>query len=180
MMRDRVLDAIIIGDPSNVNWLCGYDAWSFYTPQMMLFDLDQGPFWMRCEMDAGVARSTTYLKAGQIIPYPETLVQRPNTYPEVFLADSMEKAGSPAANLMARLWTNEMSDVLSFGADGGHYQAAGIETMVFGLGSMAQIHQPDEFIEVMALADGLGFLDRLLTYMKARFNRDRQCSFAIF
>jgi acetylornithine deacetylase/succinyl-diaminopimelate desuccinylase-like protein len=29
------------------------------------------------------------------------------------------------------------------------------------------MHQPDEFIEVMALGDGLGFLDRLLTHMKA-------------
>ena len=33
--------------------------------------------------------------------------------------------------------------------------------------SMAQMHQPDEFIEVTALGDGLGFLDRLLTHMKA-------------
>ena len=46
VMRNRGLDAIIIGDPSNINWLCGYDAWSFYTPQMMLVDLDHGPFWI--------------------------------------------------------------------------------------------------------------------------------------
>ena len=77
VMRDRGLDAVIIGDPSNINWLCGYDAWSFYTPQMMLVDLDHGPFWMGREMDAGAARFTTYLTADQIIPYPETLVQRP-------------------------------------------------------------------------------------------------------
>ena len=61
VMRDRGLDALIIGDPSNINWLCGYDAWSFYTPQMMLVDLDRGPFWMGREMDAGAARFTTYL-----------------------------------------------------------------------------------------------------------------------
>jgi acetylornithine deacetylase len=77
------------------------------------------------------------------------------------------RAGSPAANLVARLWTNEMPDVVSFGTDGGHFQVAGIETIVFGPGGMAQMHQPDEFIEVNALADGLGFLDRLLTHMKA-------------
>ena len=52
-MRDRNLDALIIGDPSNINWLTGYDAWSFYTPQMMLVGLDRGPFWMGREMDAG-------------------------------------------------------------------------------------------------------------------------------
>ena len=38
---------------------------------------------------------------------------------------------------------------------------------MFALGGVAQMHQPDEFIEVTALADGLGFFDRLLTHMKA-------------
>ena len=75
-MRDRNLDALIIGDPSNINWLTGYDAWSFYTPQMMLVGLDKGPFWMGREMDAGAARFTTYLTSDQIIAYPEDLVQR--------------------------------------------------------------------------------------------------------
>ena len=32
VMNDRKLDALIIGNPSNINWLTGYDAWSFYTP----------------------------------------------------------------------------------------------------------------------------------------------------
>ena len=99
VMRDRGLDALIIGDPSNINWLCGYDAWSFYTPQMMLVDLDHGPFWMGREMDAGAARFTTYLMADQIIPYPETLVQRPDTHPTSFLADWMAKAGFASAKI---------------------------------------------------------------------------------
>jgi acetylornithine deacetylase/succinyl-diaminopimelate desuccinylase-like protein len=37
---------------------------------------------------------------------------------------------------------------------------------VFALGGVAQMHQPDEFIEVTALSVGLGFLDRLLTDMR--------------
>ena len=28
-MKERGLDALIIGNPSNINWLTGYDAWSF-------------------------------------------------------------------------------------------------------------------------------------------------------
>ena len=76
------------------------------------------------------------------------------------------RAGSPAAYLVARLWTNEMLDVVAFGTDGGHFQAAGIETIVFGPGGMAQMHQPDEFIEVTALTEGLEFLGRLLTHIK--------------
>jgi acetylornithine deacetylase/succinyl-diaminopimelate desuccinylase-like protein len=37
---------------------------------------------------------------------------------------------------------------------------------------MAQMHQPDEFIEVTALADGLGFLHRLLTHMKTSLSQE--------
>ena len=33
VMQDRGLDAMVIGDPANINWLSGYDAWSFYTPR---------------------------------------------------------------------------------------------------------------------------------------------------
>ena len=92
-MRGRNLDALIIGDPSNINWLTGYDAWSFYTPQMMLVGLDKGPFWMGREMDAGAARFTTYLTSDQIIAYPEDLVQRVDTHPALFLSDQIAALG---------------------------------------------------------------------------------------
>jgi len=99
VMRARGLDALILGDPSNINWLCGYDAWSFYTPQMMLVDLDRGPFWLGRDMDAGAARFTTYLTPEQIIPYPETLVQRADTHPAAFLAGWLADAGFDAAKI---------------------------------------------------------------------------------
>ena len=79
VMQDRGLDAIIIGDPSNINWLCGYDAWSFYTPQMMLVDLDRGPFWMGREMDAGAARFTTCLLYTSPSPRDATLSRMPSS-----------------------------------------------------------------------------------------------------
>ena len=76
------------------------------------------------------------------------------------------RPNSPAANLVARLWTDDKPGVLSFGTDGGHFQNAGLETIVFGPGDIAQMHQPDEFIGIAALADGLTFFDRLLAHMK--------------
>ena len=69
---------------------------------------------------------------------------------------------------MARLWKSTPPQVVSFGTDGGHFQSAGIETIVFGPGGMTEMHQPDEFIEIAALADGLTFFDRLLAYMRGR------------
>ena len=98
-MAARGLDALVIGDPDNINWLTGYDAWSFYTPQMMLVDLNDGPFWMGRLMDARAANFTTYLTASQIVPYPEELVQRPDTHPMSHLAGWMADHGFASARI---------------------------------------------------------------------------------
>ena len=98
-MIERGLDAMVIGDPANINWLTGYDAWSFYTPQMMLVDLHDGPFWMGRLMDAGAARFTSHLTDRQIVPYPEELVQRPDTHPMTYLAGWMKDQGFGAARI---------------------------------------------------------------------------------
>ena len=42
-MSEKNLDALVIGDPANMNWLTGFDAWSFYVPQVMLVLHDQPP-----------------------------------------------------------------------------------------------------------------------------------------
>ena len=52
-MATRGLDALVIADPENKNWFNAYDSWSFYTPQMILIDMHDGPVWMGLEMDAG-------------------------------------------------------------------------------------------------------------------------------
>ena len=98
-MQDRGLEAMIIGDPTNINWLSGYDAWSFYTPQVMLVDLYDGPFWVGRLMDAGAANFTTYLSESQVVAYPETLVQRPDTHPMAYLADWMSDRGFASSRI---------------------------------------------------------------------------------
>ena len=98
-MEARGLDALVIGDADNINWLTGYDAWSFYTPQMMLVDMHDGPFWMGRLMDAGAASFTTYLTAAQIVPYPEGLVQRADTHPMTHLAGWMADHGFARARI---------------------------------------------------------------------------------
>jgi Xaa-Pro dipeptidase len=93
VMQDHGLDALVIGDPTNINWLTGYESWSFYTPQMMLVDLHDGPFWMGRLMDAGAVSFTTYLTDAQVVGYPEPLVQRADIHPMDFLADWMTEHG---------------------------------------------------------------------------------------
>jgi len=92
-MEVKGFDALVIGDPANVNWLTGYDAWSFYTPQIMVVGLQLDPTWIGREMDAGAAAFTTYLPDDQVIPFPETLVQQPDTHPAQFMADWMATKG---------------------------------------------------------------------------------------
>ncbi len=75
---------------------------------------------------------------------------------------------SPAADLVARLWTNQNPGVVSFGTDGSYFQAAGLDTIVIGPGGMAQMHQPDEYITEDAIDEGLRFLGRLLDEMSGR------------
>ncbi len=80
-MSQRNLDAMLIGDPANMNWLTGFDAWSFYVPQVMLVLHDEEPTWMGRNMDAGAVPLTTYLEASSVMPYPEEYVQQDDKHP---------------------------------------------------------------------------------------------------
>ena len=88
-MQTREIDFLIIGDPANINWLSGYDAWSFYTPQIMVVGLELDPTWIGREMDAGAAAFTTYLPANQVVPFPENYVQQKEIHPSQFMAEWM-------------------------------------------------------------------------------------------
>ena len=39
-MAHKGFDLIICQDPANMNWLTGFDGWSFYTPQAVLLHLE--------------------------------------------------------------------------------------------------------------------------------------------
>ena len=75
-MQARNLDALLIADPANMNWLTGFDAWSFYVPQVMLVQHSADPIWMGRKMDAGAVPLATWLKDDSVMPYDEDYVQR--------------------------------------------------------------------------------------------------------
>jgi len=104
--------------------------------------------------------------ADVLVPEMQTIRMDANiSITEISWCPGMDaRATSSVASLIARLWTNEAPSVVSFGTDGGHYQQAGMETIVFGPGGMDEMHQPDEFIEVDAIKQGLAFLENLLSY----------------
>lgn len=53
-----------------------------------------------------------------------------------------------------------------FGTDGGHFQAAGLSTVVWGPGSITQAHQPDEWIARCELEACAASLERLIDHLR--------------
>ena len=92
-MANKELDALVIGDPANMNWLTGFDAWSFYVPQVMLVTHDADPVWMGRKMDAGAVPLTTYLSDDCIQPYGEDYVQRAGVHPMEVIAGFLNDRG---------------------------------------------------------------------------------------
>ncbi len=66
----------------------------------------------------------------------------------------------------ARAFVSEITglnseDVVSFGTDAGYFSDAGFSTVVFGPGSITRAHQPDEYVEMGELAQGLDFMKKV-------------------
>ena len=82
IMSQKGMDILILSDPSNMNYLTGYDGWSFYVPQGVIVSLErEEPIWFGRKQDSKGAKITTYLKDENILGYPENLIQAPPAHP---------------------------------------------------------------------------------------------------
>jgi len=54
--------------------------------------------------------------------------------------------------------------VVAFAAEAGQFQEAGFSTVICGPGSIAQAHQPDEYVEVSQMQRGALFMRRLIEW----------------
>jgi len=86
-MEAAGIDLLIVTDPSNMNWLSGYDGWSFYVHQCVVLPLAGAPFWFGRKMDAPGARLTVWLPDADVVAYPETYVQTPDRHPMQYLVE---------------------------------------------------------------------------------------------
>ncbi len=83
------------------------------------------------------------------------------TQVEVDVPPLAAQPGSAAEALALRLTRSNRTVAVSFATESGHFQAAGLPTVVCGPGSIDQAHKPNEFVEEAQLAACLGFLDNL-------------------
>jgi acetylornithine deacetylase len=80
---------------------------------------------------------------------------------EVAVPGLAPEPGSAAEVLTLRLAGKNHTQTVPFGTEAGHYQGAGIPTVVCGPGSIDQAHQPDEYITLDQLEAGAAFMRRL-------------------
>ncbi len=70
--------------------------------------------------------------------------------------------GSPAEALALRLTGQNGADTAAYVCEAGLFAEAGIPSIVCGPGSVAQAHQPDEFVSRSQIADCTAFLRRVI------------------
>lgn len=93
-MQEKGIDLLVISQPANMNYLTGYDGWSFYVHQVVLVSLNQDePMWLGRGMDANGARLTTNLSEDNIREYADDYVQSLVKHPMHFVADVIKEKG---------------------------------------------------------------------------------------
>jgi len=80
MVKERMdaagMEVMLVADTANINYLTGYDGWSFYVHQGVLVSLDaEEPVWYGREQDSNGARLTTWLSEENIKGYKDEYVQ---------------------------------------------------------------------------------------------------------
>ena len=93
-MQKKAIEILVVCDPANMNYLTGYDGWSFYVPQAVLVvDDREEPVWIGRMMDLNGAKHTAFLKEENMIGYPEDHVQTDVKHPMNFMADFIKDKG---------------------------------------------------------------------------------------
>ncbi len=73
-----------------------------------------------------------------------------------------EAGGAAEAFVRGLTGDNGPAQVVSYAAEAGQFQGAGLSTVICGPGSIAQAHQADEYVEVEQMARGGAFMARLV------------------
>ena len=76
-------------------------------------------------------------------------------------------AEGPAEALARALTGDNGRHVVAYQTEAGHFQGRGLSTVICGPGSIAQAHQPDEFITEEQLEAGAAFVRRLIRRLAA-------------
>jgi ectoine hydrolase len=113
-MQHRGIDILISTNPANMNYLSGYDGYSFYVIQGVIVLLDeQEPIWIGRGMDASGAMFSTWLSTENIIGYADDYVQSKTKHPMHFFADILKGKGVTSQKIGLE-WGQDSFNVTSY------------------------------------------------------------------
>lgn len=91
-MLEKGIEVLVVSDPANMNYLTGYDGWSFYVHQGLIVELNHDePIWWGRGMDGNGAKLTTWLASSNIRPYEDDYVQNVSKHPMEFVASIIKE-----------------------------------------------------------------------------------------
>ena len=91
-MQEKGIDLLISQDTANINYLTGYDAWSFYYAQCVIVHVNADePLCFIRDQDAGGAYIKTYLKKESIIVYDEHYIHTWPKHPYDYLVNIIKE-----------------------------------------------------------------------------------------
>ncbi|MDR0355906.1 MAG: M24 family metallopeptidase [Deltaproteobacteria bacterium] len=103
-MYRQGVEVLLVTDPANINYLSGYDGWSFYVHQGLLILMDQAePIWFGRMQDSNGAKLTTWLNDQNIRGYQDHYVQSNLRHPMDFVADLLKEFGADKRSLGVEL-----------------------------------------------------------------------------
>ena len=92
LMQKKGIELLISQDTANINYLTGYDAWSFYYAQCVIVHINSDePICFIRAQDAGGAFIKTYLKKENIVIYDEKYIHTWPSHPYDALVDLLKK-----------------------------------------------------------------------------------------
>jgi len=90
-MVSRGIEVLLVTDPANINYLSGYDAWSFYVHQLLIIFIDEDqPYWIGRGQDRSAAVHTTWLDENHMIGYTDDYVQSALKHPMDVVSDFLK------------------------------------------------------------------------------------------
>lgn len=93
-MGKRGIDVLLISEPPNMNYLTGYDAYSYYVPQFVIVSLKrEQPVWIGRFMDRVSAVMTTYLDEDNVRAYEDKYVHSASFSAYDVIAETVKEVG---------------------------------------------------------------------------------------
>ncbi len=117
--------------------------------------------------DAALVRLEAFSKAlaaERFAGFPDAKIE---TFVEIEAPGLRADADSPASTLALALGKANHTIAVPYATEAGQFQLGGMPAVICGPGSIDQAHQPDEYIEIAQMAEGVAFLRRLADKLSA-------------